>query len=62
MEAKKRMGGARPGAGRKRLEAGEITVPVTIKMSAPQREKLRRLGGPRWVRERIIEAKEPTTE
>jgi hypothetical protein len=32
---------------------------VTIKRSAGQKEKLRRLGGASWVRERIDKAKEP---
>lgn len=35
------------------------TSPVTIKLTQPQREKLERLGGAPWVRERIDKAKEP---
>jgi hypothetical protein len=34
-------------------------TPVTIKMSEPQKEKLARLGGAPWVRDRIDKAKEP---
>jgi hypothetical protein len=30
-----------------------------IKMTEPQRDKLRRLGGAPWVRERIEKAEEP---
>jgi hypothetical protein len=30
-----------------------------IKMTEPQREKFKRLGGAPWVRERIDKAKEP---
>ena len=38
---------------------GVETIPVTIRMTAPQKEKLSRLGGPQWVRNRIDKAKEP---
>lgn len=34
-------------------------VPVTIKMTVPQKEKLSELGGASWVRERIDKAKPP---
>lgn len=34
-------------------------VPVSIKMTPPQRSKLGRLGGAPWVRDRIDKAKEP---
>jgi len=50
------------GQGRKPLEEGSETVPFTMKMSARQREKLTRLGGSPWVRERIDKAREPGTE
>lgn len=53
-------GGAGRGQGRKPLQEGQETVPVTIKMTPGQKEKLRRLGGPAWVRARIDKAKEPT--
>lgn len=52
-------GGAGRGQGRKPLKPGVATVPVTIKMTEDQREKLARLGGASWVRERIDRAKEP---
>ncbi len=32
-------------------------VPVTLKMTEPQKEKLKRLGGAPWVREKIDKAK-----
>lgn len=47
------------GRGRPALEAGVETVPVTIRMTGHQKDKLARLGGPSWVRERIDKAKEP---
>jgi hypothetical protein len=59
MEAKKTHGGARPGGGRKPLQPGAVTVPVMVKMTEPQKEKLKRLGGAPWVRDRIDKAKEP---
>lgn len=52
-------GGAREGAGRKPLDPEGATVPVTIRMTGDQRDKLARLGGAKWVRERIDRAKEP---
>jgi hypothetical protein len=51
-------GGAGKGQGRKPLDANAPTVGVTLKMTQPQREKLGRLGGARWVRERIDRARE----
>ena len=44
--------------GRPALQEGEPTVPVVIRMTEPQREKLQRLGGPKWVRDRIDRARE----
>lgn len=58
MKATKR-GGSRKGAGRKPLAAGEETVTVSIRVTVAQREKLERLGGAKWVRDRIDRAKEP---
>lgn len=52
-------GGAREGSGRKPKETSDAMQPVTIKMTKPQRDKLKRLGGAPWVRERIDKAKEP---
>ena len=46
-------------AGRPRIEEGTDTVPVTLRMTPSQREKLAKLGGPPWVRERIEKAKLP---
>lgn len=48
------------GRGRPALEVGAETVPVTIRMTDKQKEKLARLGGAPWVRERIDKAHEPT--
>lgn len=48
------------GRGRPPLEDGVDTIPVTVRMTAPQKEKLTRLGGSGWVRDRIDKAKEPT--
>lgn len=59
MNEKKPIGGARPGSGRKPILEGAVTVPVTIKLTPPQRDKLKRLGGAPWVREKIDKAKEP---
>ncbi|RYF61684.1 MAG: hypothetical protein EOO27_00995 [Comamonadaceae bacterium] len=61
-DTKSKTGGPRPGSGRKPLAEGQKTVPVMVKMTEPQREKLQRLGGAPWVRERIDKAKEPKTE
>lgn len=47
------------GRGRPPLEAGVATVPVMIRMTSPQKEKLVRLGGPGWVRTKIDKAREP---
>jgi hypothetical protein len=51
-------GGPGRGQGRKPQE-GEAMVPVSIKMTPPQRDKLTRLGGAPWIRDRIDKAKEP---
>lgn len=45
--------------GRPRLEEGADTVPVTLRMTPTQREKLAKLGGPPWVRGKIDKAKLP---
>lgn len=63
METGKQVGGARPGAGKKPQVAGApATMPVTIKLSEAQKEKLQRLGGAPWVREKIDKAKEPADD
>ena len=60
METKKEQrGGAREGSGRKPLKDGVATVPVVTRMTIDQRDKLQRLGGAPWVREKIDKAKEP---
>ena len=60
MSTRKQIGGARPGSGRKPKIAGApATMPVTIKLSEVQKDKLVRLGGAPWVRDRIDKAKEP---
>ena len=56
---KPKRGGAGKGQGRKPLQQGEQTVPVTIRMTSPQKDKLARLGGPQWVRTKIDKAREP---
>ena len=55
MRAKR--GGARKGAGRAPIVKGEPAVPVPIRMTLRQRDKLKRLGGSPWVRRQIDEAK-----
>lgn len=52
-------GGSRPGSGRPAIDPGQESVPVQIRMTTTQRDKLKRLGGPHWVRDRIDKAKEP---
>lgn len=51
-------GGPGRGQGRKPVKDGEETVTVSLRMTVPQREKLERLGGAAWVREKIDKAKE----
>ena len=55
-------GGPGRGQGRKPSLVSRAMVPVMIKMHPEQKEKLGRLGGPKWIRERIDRAKEPGTE
>ena len=50
-------GGARSGAGRPKVEPGEPTVTINIRMSQRQRAKLAALGGAAWVREKIDRAR-----
>jgi hypothetical protein len=57
--SKENRGGAGRGQGRKPLKPGESSVPVNIRMSVSQRDKLLRLGGARWVRDRVDRAKDP---
>lgn len=60
-DTKKTHGGPGRGQGRKPLEEGVDTIPVTIRMTARQKAKLVLLGGAKWVRARIDRAKEPKT-
>ncbi|ODU52916.1 hypothetical protein ABT09_02305 [bacterium SCN 57-13] len=46
------------GPGRKPLSEEAETVMMPIRMTVPQRDKLKRLGGAQWVRDRIDKAKE----
>jgi hypothetical protein len=46
------------GQGRKPIKEGADTVTVSLRMTTDQRDKLQRLGGASWVRERIDKAKE----
>lgn len=53
---------AKPAAkrrGRPALQEGAETVPVNIRLTAIQRDKLARLGGAPWVRAKIDKAREP---
>ena len=59
MASPKQNGGARVGSGRKPLQPGVATVPVMVKMTELQKEKLKRIGGAPWVRDRIDKAREP---
>lgn len=53
-------GGPGRGQGRKPVKEGEPTISTTLRMTKPQREKLGRLGGAEWIRDRIDETPEPT--
>ncbi|WP_394791513.1 hypothetical protein [Rhodoferax sp.] len=53
-------GGAGRGQGRKPKEVKVDNAPVAIRMSTEQRQKLARLGGASWVREKIDKAKLPS--
>lgn len=55
-------GGPGRGQGRKPLKEGQETVVIPIRMTAEQRDKLARLGGPQWIRDRIDKAKEPKAD
>lgn len=48
------------GRGRPPVGPGQDTQPVNIRLTAEQREKLAKLGGPPWVRDKIDRAKLPT--
>jgi hypothetical protein len=48
--------------GQQPIEPGIETVVVPIRMTPAHRDKLKRLGGPAWVRKRIDRAREPKDE
>ena len=52
----KKRGGKREGAGRPPVVKGEPTMPVPIRLTLRQREKLKHLGGSSWVRKKIDSA------
>lgn len=56
-EAVAKRGGPNRGQGRPPVQAGEETITVSLRMTSAQREKLERLGGAKWVRDRIDRAK-----
>lgn len=45
--------------GRPAIDPELQTQPIALRLTAAQREKLVRLGGPPWVREKIDKAKLP---
>ncbi len=49
-------GGPGRGQGRKPVKQGEQTVTVSLRLTPEQRQKLTRLGGAKWVRQRIDKA------
>lgn len=59
-DQKLQRGGAGRGQGRKPAYPDAVLVPVTVKMTAQQKDKLQDLGGAPWVRQRIDKAKLPT--
>ena len=52
----KKRGGAREGAGRPKGEAKPDKKAITIRLSPEQIDKLRNIGGAKWIREKIDEA------
>ena len=58
MSEQDKRGGPGRGQGRKPVKQGEETVTVSLRMTAAQRDKLARLGGAEWVRQRIDKARE----
>ena len=61
-QQKSNRGGAGRGQGRPPVKAGEETITISLRMTPAQREKLERLGGAKWVRDRIDRAKEPNAK
>ena len=54
--ATNKRGGAGRGQGRRPLKPGAQTVTVSLRMTTEQREKLERLGGAKWIRDKIDRA------
>ena len=52
------IGGPGRGQGRKPVKEGEVTVTMCLRMTQGQRDKLARLGGAEWVRQRVDKARE----
>lgn len=57
-QQKSNRGGSGRGQGRPPVKKGEETVTVSLRLTAAQRDKLARLGGAEWVRQRIDKARE----
>jgi hypothetical protein len=53
-------GGHGRGQGRKPIKQGEETKTISLRMTLSQKEKLHRLGGGKWVREKIDAENSPT--
>ncbi len=47
------------GQGRPPLSEDEPTVTVSLRMTQTLRDKLARLGGAQWIRDKLARAKEP---
>lgn len=45
--------------GRPAIDPSKETMPVAVRLTAEQRAKLEKLGGPPWIRERIDKARLP---
>ena len=59
MSEKKKRGGAREGAGRKPTSEADALMVGSIRLTQAQWDKLARLGGVAWLRERIDKARTP---
>jgi len=57
--SKDNRGGPGRGQGRKPIKEDQDTVTVSLRLTVGQRDKLARLGGAEWVRQKIDRAKEP---
>jgi len=58
MKPTPKRGGKRAGAGRPRIAEDARSVTTSISLTPSQRDKLARLGGSPWVRDRIDKARE----